>query len=67
MIIPIVVGVGIALPRCIYACRNEKEVELVARMLQDQGYMPASTEMEVPDTFKEFYLELPKRHEPSLN
>ena len=52
----------------VYACRNQQEANLIIRMVQEQGGIPMEGEMDVPDGFDQFALDLPgKIEEPSLN
>jgi hypothetical protein len=53
----------------VYAARNENEVKLLAGMIQDQGGLPMVHEIEVPDNFDQFALDLPSKAlaDPCMN
>lgn len=52
----------------VYACRDQKEADLIIRMVQEQGGIPMQAEAEVPEGFDQFALTPEGNwHEPCMN
>jgi hypothetical protein len=61
-------GIKLGYPPFVFACRDQKEANQIAMVIQQEGGIPMQHDIEVPDDFNEFALDLPgKLEEPSLN
>lgn len=61
-------GIRLGYPPLVFACRDQKEANQVAMLIQEAAGIPMQHEVEVPEDFKDFALDLPgKIEEPSLN
>lgn len=61
-------AIRLGYPPLVFACRDQTEANTVAIAVQHEGGIPMQHEVEVPDDFNYFALDLPgKLEEPSIN
>jgi len=61
-------AIRLGYPPIVFACRDQKEANQIAIVVQQEGGIPMQHEIEVADDFNQFTLDLPgKIEEPSLN